>query len=388
MVENPTGYDPFTSRRRPRSPRHGAGPDGPDGRAEQQGGRRGREPATGAAQRSADQRLHAGRGGHGRVLLQLQVQQIFVQDSSIAKTSQARARLLATGGLKIYTTLDEEDQNAAASAVNYTLPAYSQNYNPGNLADTEVVVQPGTGDIKAMAEDRPFSSNGGSGSNINYAVDTQYGGSAGVQTGSSAKLFTLITALEQGVPFGFTLHVPGSATITGYTNCQGGPAGYTDGIPGAYQVTNAEGPQSGVHPIDLHRHRSVGQHVLRQPGKEGRAVQRRSRPPRRWGCTARTARRCSRSDGQVASADNFPSFTLGSVNVSPLTMAAAYATVAARGKYCAPVADYPDQHGDRQRAAGRHQPACHQALSSDIADAVNGTVLQGVRPPPARPVQG
>ena len=102
--------------------------------------------------------------------------------------------------------MDEEDQNAAANAVNYTLPAHSQNYNPGKLADTEVVVQPGTGDIKAMAEDRPYSSNGGSGSNINYAVDTQYGGSAGVQTGSSSKLFTLITALEQGVPFGFTMH--------------------------------------------------------------------------------------------------------------------------------------------------------------------------------------
>ena len=39
------------------------------------------------------------------------------------------------------------------------------------------------------------------------------------------------------------MHVPGSTTITGYTNCQGGPGNY-QGIPGAYNVTNAEGPQS------------------------------------------------------------------------------------------------------------------------------------------------
>ena len=43
-------------------------------------------------------------------------------------------------------------------------------------------------------------------------------------------------------------------------------------------------------------------------------------------------------DGSQDSADNIPSFTLGSVNVSPLSMAAAYATVAARGMYCSPVA--------------------------------------------------
>ena len=75
-------------------------------------------------------------------------------------------------------------------------------------------------------------------------MNTAYGGSSGVQTGSSSKLFTLITALKQGIPFGFTMHVPGSTTVTGYTNCQGGPAGYYQGQAGAFNVTNAEGPQS------------------------------------------------------------------------------------------------------------------------------------------------
>ena len=42
--------------------------------------------------------------------------------------------------------------------------------------------------------------------------------------------------------------------------------------------------------------------------------------------------------GPQSSADNTPSFTLGSIAVSPMSMAAAYATVAARGVYCHPIA--------------------------------------------------
>ena len=130
------------------------------------------------------------------------------------------------------------------SAVDYVEPGHDNYYNPGNNADTEAVVQPGTGQIRAIAENAPYGTGSGQ-TEIDYAVNTAYGGSAnGVQTGSSSKLFTLITALNQGIPFGFTMSVPGSTTINGYTNCQGGPAGNYNGIPGAYNVTNAEGPGS------------------------------------------------------------------------------------------------------------------------------------------------
>ena len=37
-------------------------------------------------------------------------------------------------------------------------------------------------------------------------------------------------------------------------------------------------------------------------------------------------------------ADDLPAFTLGAVNVSPMSMAEAYATVAARGMSCTPIA--------------------------------------------------
>ena len=80
-------------------------------------------------------------------------------------------------------------------------------------------------------------------------------------------------------------------------------------------------------------------------------------------------------DGGQNSADNIPSFTLGSVNVSPLSMAAAYATVAARGTYCSPVAIGKIVTAP-ERACRCRRPAATRRCP-DVADAVN-YILQGV----------
>jgi len=82
------------------------------------------------------------------------------------------------------------------------------------------------------------------------------------------------------------------------------------------------------------------------------------------------------SDIRGDSPYDIPSFTLGSVNVSPMTMAAAYAAVAARGVYCEPIAI--QRIVDR---TGAHLPVksagCHQVLSPQVADAAIH-ILQGV----------
>ena len=48
-------------------------------------------------------------------------------------------------------------RRAANNAVSYIEPGNSNYWNPGKNADTEAVVQPGTGQIQALAEDRPYS---------------------------------------------------------------------------------------------------------------------------------------------------------------------------------------------------------------------------------------
>jgi membrane peptidoglycan carboxypeptidase len=307
------------------------------------------------------------------------VEEVFLHDAAFGKTPMARAKLLATGGLQITTTLDPQDQQAANSAVNYVEPGHSNYFNPGHNADTEVLIQPGTGQIRAIAENAPYGTGSGQ-TEIDYAANTEYGGSAqGVQTGSSSKLFTLITALKQGYPFGFTMHVPGSTTINGYTDCAGGPAGQYNGINGAYNVTNAEGPQS-ASTQSLYTATTQSVNVFYAQLEKRVGLCNVVKTAASMGMTRVDGTSLLDSDktpyGNLTSADNIPSFTLGSVGVSPMSMAAAYATVADRGTYCAPVA-ISKIVTDTGASLAVPSAGCHQVLSSAVADAVN-YILQGV----------
>ena len=307
------------------------------------------------------------------------VEEAFLHDPAYGKTALDRAKLLSTGGLQIYTTLDPKDQQSANNAVNFVEPGHSDYYNPGHNADTEVLIQPGTGQIRALAENAAYGTGKGQ-TEIDYAVNTAYGGSAqGVQTGSSSKLFTLITALKQGTPFGFQLSVPGSTTINGYTNCQGDLAGQYNGINGAYNVTNAEGPQS-ASTQSLYTGTTQSVNVFYAELEKRVGLCNVVHTAADLGMTRVDGTSLLSSDktpeGTQASADNTPSFTLGSVGVSPLSMAAAYATVAARGTYCAPVA-VDKIVTDTGSKLSVPSAGCHRVLSTDVADAVN-YILQGV----------
>ena len=302
------------------------------------------------------------------------VEEVVLNDPAFGATPMARAKLLSTGGLQIYTTLDPQDQAAANQAVNFVEPHHSNYYNPGRNADAEAVIQPGTGQIRAIAENAPYGTGSGQ-TELDYAVNTEYGGSAGVQTGSSSKLFTLVTALKQGYPFGFQMHVPGTETINGYTNCQGQLAGQYNGINGAFNVTNAEGPGSAsTQSLYTGTTQSVNVFYAELEKRVGLCDVVKTAVS--MGMTRADGTSLLSWDGGLRPADDTPSFTLGSVNVSPLSMAAAYATVAARGMYCSPVAI------DKIVSVSGGSLAvpvadCHRAISSDVADAVN-YILQGV----------
>jgi membrane peptidoglycan carboxypeptidase len=74
-----------------------------------------------------------------------------------------------------------------------------------------------------------------------------------------------------------------------------------------------------------------------------------------------------------------PSFTLGVASVSPLELAGAYATFAARGLHCdaRPVVSIDDSNGHQLKA---YPTQCQQVLAAPVADAVND-VLRGVMSP-------
>jgi len=82
------------------------------------------------------------------------------------------------------------------------------------------------------------------------------------------------------------------------------------------------------------------------------------------------------ADGTQPQADALPAFTLGVVNVSPMSMAAAYATPAANGVYCAPIA-LTKIIDDTGKSIPVPSAGCHQAIPVRVAQAVN-YILQGV----------
>jgi membrane peptidoglycan carboxypeptidase len=302
------------------------------------------------------------------------VMHTLLLDSQLGATTEDRAKLLATGGLSIYTTLSPTDQNAATNAVNWVLPAKSGTYNPAGNADTEVLIQPGTGKVLAIAEDRPYGTGKGQ-TEVDYAVNSQYGGGAGVQTGSSSKLFTLLTALEQGVPFGFQLTVPGSTTVTGYENCAGQPAGYYNGQSGVFNVTNSEGAGTTTDSLYTGTTNSINVFFAHLEQKVGlcnvvhTAVD--------LGMTRADGKSLLSWDGSSQPpADDLPAFTLGVVNVSPMSMAAAYAVPASGGIYCQPIVLTKIVDDDGQRLP-TPSAGCHRVISTTVAAAAN-YILQGV----------
>jgi membrane peptidoglycan carboxypeptidase len=286
--------------------------------------------------------------------------------------SRAYQQLTTTGGLRIHTTMNETDQQAAQTAVSFMVPPPPSGWNPGSNAAAEVLIEPGTGHVLAIAVDRPYGP-GKMQDSIDYAVDTPDNGGIGVQTGSSSKLFTLITALKQGTPFGFSMSVSSPTVLDGYYNCKGQPTG-------PFPVSNAEGAGHGTYTlytgttqsinvfyahleqrvglcnvvrtaVSMGLHRADGGSLLQPVGRPGTA-------------------------GYQLPADDLPSFTLGSVAVSPMSMAAAYATVAAGGVYCTPIAISKIVSSIYGQLPV--QPAaCHRAIPAVVAQAAT-YILRGV----------
>jgi membrane peptidoglycan carboxypeptidase len=283
--------------------------------------------------------------------------------------AKAYAALNTTGGLKIYTTLDPPDQRAAQSAVDWVEPPNSGAFNPGGNADTEVLIQPGTGRVRAIAVDRPYGTRFGH-TTVDYAVESQYDGlSSGVQTGSSSKLFTLITALKQGIPFGWNQSIVSPSVVGPYFDCHGQFAGN-------FNVTNSEGAGKGI--FTLYNGTTGSINVFYAHLEQRVGLCNVVRTAASMGMTFANGASLLRPDkalGQQA-ADDDPSFTLGSVPVAPMSMAAAYATVAARGMYCTPIAISRILNNN-----GASLPVksanCHRVFSTDVADAAN-YILQGV----------
>ncbi|GAA4224894.1 transglycosylase domain-containing protein [Actinomadura meridiana] len=285
------------------------------------------------------------------------VQREILTNRVFGDTPGEREKLLKRGGLTIRTTMDRRAQKAAQRAVDEYVPPK----NSAHKAAAEAMVEPGTGEVKAMVVDRALGPDKVRGKTwINFAADASHGSSIGMQAGSTFKAFTLAAALDQGMPFGTRLMAPRKYTPVGYRNCDGERVG----DPSASLGNAADGEGGKKFSLVTGTQHSVNTFFLALEKEVGLCD------------TVRMAEKLGMKQASGKKLEQVPSFTLGSNPVSPLRLAAAYAAFGARGKYCEPIAikKITDSSGHELEVPGRD---CDQAMDRGVADAVNH-VLTGV----------
>jgi membrane peptidoglycan carboxypeptidase len=269
-------------------------------------------------------------------------------DSSLGPAdTSARRKAVFEGGLSIYTTLQPGPQRAAEKAVKDRLARKAPD---GALAS----VEPNTGKIIAMVSGKNFKEN-----QVNLAVLGQ--GGTGYHSGSTFKVFYLVSALEQGLKPSLTFNAPPQMTI------------HDPSCPEGWEVGNAEPTEGGNFNMYTGVQHSVNTYFAQLMSKVR---------PRNAVETAR------RMGIQVAKPDtrayannwNICSSVLGTGNISVLDMASAFGVLANDGVRCQPYSITEVRDRDGKMLLAPRKSSCErvvpQGVSRQVVDMLR-TVIQG-----------
>ena len=265
------------------------------------------------------------------------VKQLLLDDERLGNTPQERIQTVFKGGLQIHTTLDPQLQAIAEDKVASIVPD-----SGGQFGAALVSIEPSTGGVRALV-----GGNGFDVSKYNLVTDPP-----GRQTGSSFKMFTLVAALEAG-------YLP-SDTISGSAPCR---IPNPEAVDPIWEPKNVEGQGGGVMSLTEATVNSVNCAYARLIKLVGPAK------------VAEVAKRMG-----VAESLDPPvlSLTLGSKDVTPLSMATGYATLAAEGERRNPVfIDWVTDSTGKVLLKADPQPT--RAISVQNARTVNQVLTQVVQ---------
>ena len=220
----------------------------------------------------------------------------YVRDELIRKYGAEEVR---AGGLKVYTTIDRRMQRAADRAMQETL------YYDDDPASAVVAIDPRNGAIKTMTAVTP----GRTGNQFNLAAQARR------QAGSTFKTFVLTQAISQGINPDSTSYVSAPLYYQPYPDQEPWEVStYSHTYSGSTSITRAT----------LASDNTVFARLTLDLGAEK---------------VAQMANRLGvASSLKTREGAYVPSVGLGSIGVSPLDMASAYATIAAGGIYSKPMA--------------------------------------------------
>ena len=273
-------------------------------------------------------------------------------DPAYGQTPAERENFLRRGGLTIRTTLDPRAHRGAMDAVTSYIPIEDES----GRAAAITLVRPGTGDIVAMAQNREWGLKGAGKTTYNYNVDRNMGGTIGMQAGSTFKIFTLAAAIEAGLSPAERIDSPNPKTFNDFVNCQTGePFG---------PLTFRNSGSSGFLDMWAATAFSTNTYFLELSQRYGLCRQ------------AEIAEAMGVNLAGGGDLLRVPTFTLGTMEVSPLSMAGAYAALANHGEYCQPrpIVEITDRSGQSVPVAPSR---CRQVIDRGVADTITA-VLTGV----------
>ncbi|GIF53459.1 membrane peptidoglycan carboxypeptidase [Asanoa ferruginea] len=300
----------------------------------------------------------------------------WAEQPAFGDNASQREDNLRRGGYKIVTSLDPNIQNIAETNV------MAKEKSTSKFAHGLVVIQPGTGLVKAMAVNRVYSldqSKNGThsdpakaakikGNYPNTVVPLLGGGDMpGYQAGSTFKMFTMLAALDAGMPLSTAFDSP-QRLVSQYLGEGPGSCG------GRWCPSNASGAMTGRHMMWSGFGKSVNTYFVQLEQKVG--ADKAVRMAERLGLTWRTD--VDQMMAKPPRSKTWGAFTLGVSDVTPLEMAGAYATVAADGQYCEPLPVTSIQTNDGKQVTWTNKqgqtvdvakPRCRQEVTPDVARA-------------------
>src|SRR4051812_34922901 len=286
------------------------------------------------------------------------VREVFLTDPVFGKTKEARAKVWNQGGLTIKTTMDPQAQESAQKSIKEHV------YQDDDVATAATIVQPGTGKILAMGQSRPYGINNKKNeTTLNLSVNAAMGGGAGYQPGSTFKPIVAAAAIEGGTPATKMYPSPYSMDYPSPVQLCNGKTWNEKGV----KLTNENESESGPYSMKEATAKSVNTYYVQLISDIGVCPV----------TEMATKMGVQRADGDKL--QQRPSIALGTQEVSPLTMANAYATFASRGMYCTPVAieSITQRVGEKSKSLQVPKSTCSRAMSETTADTVN-TLLKGV----------
>jgi membrane peptidoglycan carboxypeptidase len=283
------------------------------------------------------------------------------EQPAFGSSPEEREENLRRGGYRVITSIDPTIQ---ASAMKHVL---NKEKMRSRYAHGQVVVEPNTGRIVSMAVNRHYSLAPNPKKNTNFpnTVNPLLGGGrmAGYQAGSTFKIFTMLAALDAGMPLSTSYNAP-ERYYSKYITAPGPATCGRHWCP-----KNSSKAMSGRQTMWSGFGKSVNTYFVQLEEKVGadKAIEMAERLGLRWRTDV------DRKLATPEHASGWGAFTLGVSDVTPIEMANVFATLAAEGNYCEPlpVKTIRNRDGTDTKFQGKvvAAPRCHRVVSEDVARA-------------------